>query len=154
MHAYSCLTIIPNATGFPVLFASGSAKHCSWHRNFQLSTRVFHNTLQFFISWIDGSVYHANFLRCRASDSFRHICPNLWPQSVCPGSRLFSSQSLPRTMYIHPVVYSSNIVNLVKLVHVSDNSRSPSTFQLYSMLFSNITSKEVSVVLVTSKDFQ
>ena len=48
-----CLALLFNAAGLPVLLASSFARHCSWHRNFQLSTRVFHDILQFFTSWIN-----------------------------------------------------------------------------------------------------
>ena len=51
--------------------------------------------------------------------------------------------SLPRTMYIHAVVFSFNTVNLVKPVHISDNSRSPSS----------ITSNDALVGLATSMYF-
>ena len=77
-----------------------------------------------------------------------HIFPILWPQSVWSGGRLFSCQSLTRPCI--PGGFSFNIVNLVKPVHVSDNSRSPSTFHQSSMFLSNITPKDVSVVRVTS----
>ena len=65
----------------------------------------------------------------------RHIFPNLWPQSVWPGGRLFPRQSLPPDHVYQSGGFSSNTVNLVQPVHVSDNSRSPSTFQLSSMFF-------------------
>ena len=44
---------------------------------------------------------------------------------------------------------SSNEMNLVKPVHESDNSRSSSTFQQSSICFSNNTSSDVCVFLVT-----
>ena len=43
--------------------------------------------------------------------------------------------------------------NLVNPVHASDNSLSTSTFQSSSICFSNNTSKDVCVVLVTSMNF-
>ena len=65
---------------------------------------------------------------------------------------MFSCQSPPDHVYPSGG-FSIDIVNLVKPVHVPDNSRSPSTPRLSSMFFSNITSKNISVVLVTSKIF-
>ena len=49
--------------------------------------------------------------------------------------------------------FSLNTGNLVKPVHASDNSRSPSTFQKSSICFSDVKSKVVSVVLVTPMYF-
>ena len=37
------------ATGFLVLIQLKSTKYCSWHRDFPLSTSIFHDTLEFFI---------------------------------------------------------------------------------------------------------
>ena len=37
----------------PVLFASGSARHCCWHRSFQLSTSGFQCELEFFVFWFN-----------------------------------------------------------------------------------------------------
>ena len=65
-------------------------------------------------------------------------------------SFVFSSVSLPDHEDPSGGSFSLNIVNLAKPVHVSDNSRSPSTFQQSSMFLSNNTSKHVSVALVTS----
>ena len=53
---------------------------------------------------------------------------------------------LPRTMYIGQGALSFNKMNLVKPVHASDNSLSINV----PICFSDITSKVVSVVLVTS----
>ena len=52
-----------------------------------------------------------------------------------------------------PGGFSLNTVNLVKPVHASDNFRSSSAFQLSSICFSTNTFLDVSVVLVTSKNF-
>ena len=82
----------------------------------------------------------------------RQIFPILWPHRVWLGSELFSCQSLsgPCTSIRW---FSFNTVPLVKAVYVSDNSRSPSTFQQSSLLFSSITSKDGLVALVTSMYF-
>ena len=44
-----CLAILFNATGFPVLLTFKFAKHSGWHRNFQLSTRIIHDSFEFLI---------------------------------------------------------------------------------------------------------
>ena len=79
-----------------------------------------------------------------------HMFPHLWPKGVWPGGRLFSCQSPPGPHVYPSGGFSLDTVNLVKPVHASDNSRSPSTFQKSSTCFSNDISKDVSVVLVTS----
>ena len=114
-----CLVFFNCATNFPVLVTLKFARHCGWHRNFQLSTRIFRDILEFFIIrinevnatqssgivelWFLGDP----FLLCFAFRRIGHIFPNLWPQSVWPGGRWFSCQSPSRTMYIHPVVFHS-----------------------------------------------
>ena len=63
----------------------------------------------------------------------------------------FASLSVAHQTNVSPSGgFSSNIVKLVKPVHVSDKSRSPSTFQQSSMLLFSITSSDVLVALVTS----
>ena len=42
-----CLANLFNATGFPVPLTLKFARHCGWHRNFQLSTRAFHDVFEF-----------------------------------------------------------------------------------------------------------
>ena len=85
-----CLSIFRTATGLPALFASGFAKHCSWHRNFQLSTGIHHNILEFSICWINevNTTQFSSIVELRFFDSplllssslrrFRHIFPYLW----------------------------------------------------------------------------
>ena len=41
-----CLEFFNCATGFPVLITLKFARHCGWHRNVQLSTRIFHDILE------------------------------------------------------------------------------------------------------------
>ena len=158
-----CLVFSNCATSFPVLLTLSLAGHCRWHRNFQLSTRILHEILEFFIIWINevkttqfSSFVELRFfdspltlnlsLRFDASDiSFQisgHRVSGL--EVVC-----FLVSLLPDHVYPSGG-FSLRIVNLVKPVHASDNSQSPSTFQLASICFSNSTSKDVSVVLVTS----
>ena len=137
-----CLAFLFNDTSFPVLLALKILQRIAagWHRSFQLSTRVVHNVFEFFISWINelNTAQFSCIVMLRFFDSplllffafrrFRHILPNLWPPSVWPGSRLLSCQFLPDHVYPSGG-FSSKKVNIVKPVHVSDNSRSLSTFQ-------------------------
>ena len=135
-----CLTIFRDAAGFPVLFASVFARHCSWHRNFQLSTRIFHDILEFFVSWINevNTTQSSGIVELWFLDGpllllfsfrrFRQIFPSLWPQGVWSGGRLVFCQSVPDHVYPSGG-FSFNILNLVKTVHVSDNSRRSWTFQ-------------------------
>ena len=48
-----CLGSIRSATSFPVLSSSGLARHCCWHRNFQVSPRMFNSLFEFRICWIN-----------------------------------------------------------------------------------------------------
>ena len=47
-----CLALV-NATGFPVLLTLMFARHCGWHQNFQLSTRIFHDVFEFLTTRIN-----------------------------------------------------------------------------------------------------
>ena len=144
------------------ILASGFAKYCSWHRNFQLSVRIFHNFLEFCTRWISGvnttqfsSVVELRFfdgplLLLSSLRRYRHIFPCLWPQSVWPGGRLLSCQSLSRpcisiwwffVQYCEPCETLSMYLTILDLHQCSNNRR----------YFPNIASKGVSVVLVTSK---
>ena len=110
-----CLASTRGATGLLVLSSSGLAKHCCWHRNFQLSPRFSNSFLEFIIRWINevNTAQCPCLVKLRFFDGpllllfsfwrFRHVFPYLWPQGVWPGCRLLPCQSLP--MYIHPVVF-------------------------------------------------
>ena len=131
IEAYFCLVFFNCATCFSVLITLKFARHCGWHRNFQLSTHIFHDILEFHIRWINevNTTQSSGIVKLRFLDSlllllfaFRcigHIFPNFWPQSVWPGRCLFSCQSPPRPC-IHIRWFSFNIVNLVKPVHIYD----------------------------------
>ena len=100
-----CLAILFNAKVFPVLATLKIARHCGWHQDFQLSTSILHNILDFFICWINevnttqcSSIVELQFVHSPLSlfsslRRFRHIFPHLWRQSVWAGGRLFSCQS-------------------------------------------------------------
>ena len=130
------LAIIHNATGFPLLFAPGSARHCCWHRNFQLSTRIFDSFLEFLICWINevNTTQFSCRVKLRFFDSplllflFADASDIYFQTSGHRESGLdvvcFLVSLSPDQVYFSSG-FSSNIVNLVKLDHVSDNSRSP-----------------------------
>ena len=63
-----CLVSSDGAAGFPATSAQWSfTRHCGWHRNFQLSTRILHDILEFFSPLL---LFFA--FRC-----IGHIFPNL-----------------------------------------------------------------------------
>ena len=51
-----CLASIRSATSFPVRYSIGHARHCCWHRNFQLSPRVLKNFSKLLIRWINEEI--------------------------------------------------------------------------------------------------
>ena len=97
-----------SATSFPVRYSLGLARHCCCHRNFQLSTRILHDILDFFIIWINevNTTQFSCIDELRFLDSpllfffafrlVRQVFPHLWPQSVWSGCRLFTCQCLSR----------------------------------------------------------
>ena len=97
------------------------------------------------------SIVHFSFsLRFDASDICFHI---IWPHIVGSWGRFcFLIRFFPDRA--HPSGgFSIKKMNLVKPVHACDKSLSPSTFQWSSTCLCDITSKVVSVVLVTSMIF-
>ena len=46
-HLWSCVS--HTAANFTAVIYYGFTKHCCWHRNYQLSTSIFHGTFEFFI---------------------------------------------------------------------------------------------------------
>ena len=110
------LASIGCATGFPVLSSPDLARHCCWHRNFQLSPRVFSVSLKLLIRWINevNTAQSSGVVKLRFLDSqllfffslrfFWHLFPSLWPSFVRPWCRLFLRQSL-RVMYAHLEVF-------------------------------------------------
>ena len=131
-----CLALLFNATGLLVLLTSSLAKHCRWHQNFQLSARILHDILEFFIIWINeiprnfqvfsrfgfSIVHFCLSLRFEASDLRFHISGHALLRS-------FVSSSVSSDYENPSGGLSFNKINVVKLVHASDNSRSSSTFQ-------------------------
>ena len=53
MHAYLRLGRIRIATSFLVRSSPDLARHCCWHRNFQLSPRIFDSFFELRIHWIN-----------------------------------------------------------------------------------------------------
>ena len=77
----------------------------------------------FELSFLDSPLLLYFAFRC-----VRHMIPHIWPYIVGSWGHLFPRQS-PRTVVYPSGGLSFNKINLVKLVHASDNSRSSSTFQ-------------------------
>ena len=85
----------PNiAGGFTTAVYRYFARHCCWHRNFQLSTSGFHRGLEFFIVWFNKeySPQLSGFVERWFLDSLslfcfrlrciRHMFPHIWPYIV------------------------------------------------------------------------
>ena len=100
--------VLSHAGSMHIWLKCKSARHCGWHRNFQLSTRILHDVFEFLIIRISevNTMQFSGIVELRFFDSplwlffalrrIRHIFPNLWPQSVWSGGRLFSCQSPAR----------------------------------------------------------
>ena len=140
------------------------ARHCCWHRRFQLSPIGFHGECIFFVIWFNekDSSQLSGIIELWFLDS--HFCFAFFfaASDIC--FHIYGHTSSEREVVcflvsLHPDhVYPSNDLsfnrtNLVKPVHASHNSLSPSTFQKSSVLFSRKTSRDVYVVLVTSMYF-
>ena len=93
-HAYFVLRCPTVPQVFQVLVELDSTRHCCWHRHFQLSTSIFHHTLEFFIIRfnIENSTYPSGiiefwfldgpFLLFFAFRCIRHMLPHIWPHIV------------------------------------------------------------------------
>ena len=102
--------VFPNtAAGFPAAIYWCFTRHCCGHRNFKLSTRVFHGVCNFFIIWLkeeDTPWSSGNnelrflgspLLLCFAFRCIRHVLPHIWPYSVGSWACLFPRKSLTGT---------------------------------------------------------
>ena len=113
------LSFSNTAMGFSTVLYRYFARHCCWHRNFQLSTSGFHRELEFFIVWFNEE-YSSQFsgidelwfldspslfcfLLCCIGHKFQHVCPHI----VRTRSFLLPCKSPHRTMYILPVAFRS-----------------------------------------------
>ena len=102
-----CLGSIRSATSFPVLSSPDLARQCCWHRNFQVSPRMFNSFFEFRICWINAvnsaqssgvvklRFFESPLLFCFSLRCFWHVFPHLWPQVIKPGCRLFLRQPPP-----------------------------------------------------------
>ena len=128
---------------FPILRWVSPLQHCCWHRNFQLLRAAFIVSLN---SSSFGSMKYIP-LNCLAFSSFgfsiAHLCfayfflhqtyPSTHLATYCLVLRLFVSLNLHSDEVCPSGGLSSRRTNLVNLVHASDTSFSPSTFQLLSI---------------------
>ena len=141
-----CLVFSKSAAGFPATSAQSSfARHCCWHRNFQLSENNFHRKLEFLVFKDQRSKYLLIFWHCRAwfLDSpflrlfpfwcLRHLSKSL-AQSVWPRGRFVFLSLSSRTMNIHPVVFDPIqwiLWNLSTCLTIHDHQH-PSNHQYFS----------------------
>ena len=153
-----CLAFPNTAVGFSTALYQYFARHCCWHRNFQLSTSGFRRELEFFIVWFNKeyssqlpgivelwfldspSLFCLLFLLHRTHASTYLATHRL-------GERLFVFLVSILTDHVYPSGgLSFSRTNLVKPVHASDNSflhprssnlhySSPTIHQVMYMLF-------------------
>ena len=110
-----CLVFFNIAVGFSTALYRYFARHCCWHRNFQLSPSGFHCELEFFIVWFnkEQSSQLSGIVELRFFDGPSLFCFFLLHQTYastylathCLDERLFvSSKVSHQTMKIHSVV--------------------------------------------------
>ena len=124
----------------PLLFVGIFAKHCCWHRNFQLSPRGFHCELEFFVVWFNeeyssqlSGIVELWFLDSPSLFCFLFRCIGHTfhiSGHTSSGREVFCFLVSRSPDHVYPsggLPFSRT--NLVNPVHASDNSFSPSTFQ-------------------------
>ena len=139
-QAYFVLRFPNISVGFPTALYRYFARHCCWHRNFQLSPSGLHCELEFFVVWFDEehSSQMSGIVELWFLDSpslfpllFRcisHTLPHIWPYIVWTRGCLFPCKSRP-TMYIRQVAFRSIKWILWNLSMHLTILFSPSTFQ-------------------------
>ena len=113
-----CLAFPNTAVGFSTALYRYFARHCCWHRNFQLSPSGFDCDCEFFIVWF-YEVYSSHLsgivefwfldspsLFCFLFCCIRHMSPHIWPYIVRTRGCFFLYVS-PRTMCTHQVAFRS-----------------------------------------------
>ena len=138
-QAYFCLAFSNFAFCSSTALYRYFARHCCWHRNFQLSTSGFHCELEFFVVWFDeeyspqlSGIVELWFLEspslfCFLFRCIRHMLPHIWPHIVWTRGSLFPVSLVPDHVYPSGG-HSFNKLNLVKPVHASDTSNLQSVF--------------------------
>ena len=109
--------VFPNiAAGFSTAIYWCFTRHCCWHRNFQLSTSIFHGMFKFFIIWFneENTTLSSGIIELRFLDgpsllyfafSLHRTYASTYLATHCRVLRSFVSLvSLPRTMKIHQAV--------------------------------------------------
>ena len=138
--------MFPNiAAGYVAVIYWCCARHCCWHRNFQLFLSGFYCEFEFFVVWFNEE-YSSQLsgtdaflfldspsLFCFLFRCIGHMLPHIWPYMIRTRSSLFPRKSLfPDDVYPSGDVSFSR-TNLVNPCNVSDHSLSPSTFQQSSI---------------------
>ena len=102
-----CLAFPNISVGFTTALYRYFARHCCWHRNFQLSPSGFHCELEFFVVWFDeehssqlSGIVELWFLDSPSLFSLlfrciRHMLPHIWPYTVWTRGCLFPCKSRP-----------------------------------------------------------
>ena len=113
-----CLAFPNIAVGLSTALCRHFARHCCWHRNFQLSPCSFHCDLEFVNVWFnkESSSQVSGIVELRFLDSpslfcffrcFGHKFPHIWPYIVRTRGFFCFLVSFTRTMYILPVAFPS-----------------------------------------------
>ena len=130
-----------------------STRHCCWHRNFELSTSIFQKkSLNSSSSGSTKKIPRDLLALSSFGFSMAHFCFSLRfdASDTCLQISGLTLSGLEMICYLVRITtdhvypsggFSFNTMNLVNPVHASDNSLLPSTFQLSSICFSDITSK-------------
>ena len=142
IQTYLVLCFPNTAAGFPAAIYWCFTRHCCWHRNFQLSTSVFHGMFKLFIIWFneEDPPYLSGIIELWFLDGplllrfafccIRQMLPHIWPYIV--GSFFFLASLHPDHVYPSGGLWFNKII-LVKPVHASNNSLYPSTLQQSSI---------------------
>ena len=132
---------------FPGLFASSSARHCCWHRNFQLATRIFHYLLEFFICYTSQP---SRTVELRFFDS--PLFAFLFASTLLTGlSKSLATESLVWVSFGFLSVSSRTRYTFRWcLIQYREPCKTGPRSSNLQFVFSSNTSREVCVVLVTS----
>ena len=102
-----CIAFPNIAVGFPTALYRYFARHCCWHRNFQLSASGFHCELEFFVVWLNeeyssqlSGIVELWFLDSPSLFCFLFRCigdkfPHIWPYVIKTRGCLFPRKSPP-----------------------------------------------------------
>ena len=129
-HKRFCLAFPNIAVGSSTALYGYFARHCCWHRNFQLSPSGFHCQLEFCVVWLNEE-YSSQLLTLSSFGfSIAHLCFALFFATSDIIFHISGHASSGREVVCFLVsLLSCGRTKFVNLVHAYDNSFSSSTFQ-------------------------